>query len=454
MRLLILSETIHHEQAFSEVPYSPPYDVQLDTGDLSSTDFNFSIFDYDVSVVHIEKPSYHTIGYYENLPKLLRDCEIALKNGLTIMCLPESPSFVSERLGERGMGAYEWLEQFGIVLQDNTGTAIRPSGAGRTKAISEYLKYAPRYHQIVMHPKIPPDSRLAVVDDTEIVVGGELEKEKGILIVLPPPVLDRDHYHWVMSLLVGVARRYYDHAQRRVPIGDSPQWVEGYLALRAKTLATEIESLSEEKAEYDKIAYVLYGTGEDLEESVALLLEKLGLSVERQSRDAIIDLKARHQNLGLDFAIEVTGTKGTIQSDSDKVGQAWKYIQERAGTPKEKDRLIIVANTERHLDPHQRMRDSFSREVVDLLGKNGVLLITTVQLYTMWKEVHEEQRLAEDVIRRLHGSSGILKQSRRSEMGGGIAFVAQAFSTYLCGFPCSPLWPCSPLLPCSPLCPC
>jgi hypothetical protein len=41
------------------------------------------------------------------------------------------------------MSAYEWLEQLGVKLQDNEGENIKPSGAGRSQVIQEYLKYAP-----------------------------------------------------------------------------------------------------------------------------------------------------------------------------------------------------------------------------------------------------------------------------------------------------------------------
>lgn len=104
MRVLILSDTIGSN-------YHAPYGIQLDTDDLNHTeDFTFSVFDYDVSIVHIRESPYHTIGYYENLPKLLQDSSLALEHGHSVICLPHSRNFISERLDEKGMSAYEWLE--------------------------------------------------------------------------------------------------------------------------------------------------------------------------------------------------------------------------------------------------------------------------------------------------------------------------------------------------------
>ena len=134
------------------------------------------------------------------------------------------------------MSAYEWLEHLGVKLQDNVGEAIKPSGVGRAQTIQEYLKYAPRYYQIVTKPPSAARNRLAVVDDTEIVVGLEHQVGKGTLVILPPPTLELDEkdYYPMMSRLLQVARRYYDRSQRNIAVGDAPDWVGNYLVPRAK----------------------------------------------------------------------------------------------------------------------------------------------------------------------------------------------------------------------------
>lgn len=162
-----------------------------------------------------------------------------------------------------------------------------------------------------------------------------------------------------------------------------------------------------QKSEFDLLAYSLYGSGDALEESVCSLLTQIGLQVERQSTGANIDLKAKHHALSLGFAIEVTGTKGTIQKDSNKIAQAWQYLKDREGTSEEDDRLMIVANTEIHLEPSNRAKPSYSQPVIRLLGANKVLLITTLQLYDLWKSVHEGQRTSEEVVRDMHGKQGL-----------------------------------------------
>jgi len=309
------------------------------------------------------------------------------------------------------MSAYEWLKHFGVELRDNEGEDIRPSGAGRAQVIQEYLKCTPRHYQIVTKPKSDPRSRLAVVDDTEIVVGLEHQVGKGTLVILPPPAFGESDYYLMMSRLLGVVGRYYDRAQRHIAVGDTPDWLSNYLVSHAKALDDQIKKLADEKGKYDKLAYVLYGTGDELETSVALLLNEVGLDVQSQPPGANIDLKARHPKLNIGFAVEVTGTKDVIHKDSSKVIQAWQYLNDRAGTPEENDRLVIIANTQYHLDPKQRNHEGYTPDIVRLLSNNGVPMITTLQLYEQWKAVHEGYRSSDDLVRELHSNSGLFRKS-------------------------------------------
>lgn len=406
MRVLILSDTINHKQHIKGLSYVVPNDIHLDTGHLNEDSFSFSVFDYDVSIILISGHSNYSQGYYKNLPKLLQDSKIALEHGRTVISLPESDDFISFNSAKKpGMSAYEWLKELGIELQDNIGMNIKPSGAGRTLAIQEYLKYANTYYQIIIEPKIPSQNRLAIVEDTGVVVGLELPVQKGNLIILPPPSIDDENYQSVMSKLLEVARHYHSRAQRHIALGDTPEWLESHLVPYAKQLKDKICNLTKEKEKYDKISYLLYGTGEGLEDSVSLLLTELDCKVKKQPPGSNTDLIAIHPGLNIGFAIEVTGTKDIIKKDSKKVAQAWEYIRQESNSEK-KNRLIIVANTEFHLDPKERRRDSYTPNVVDLLSHNEVLMITTLELYELWKTVHEKRRLATEIVQKLFESSG------------------------------------------------
>ena len=386
----------------------PPNDVRLDVGDPNQVDdFSYSLFDYDVAIIHIIESSNHSIGYYNNIPKLLKDTGTAVQHGRTVICMPESNNFIAKSGNEYGASVYDWLKNFQVELRDNKGHDIRPSGAGNSQIVKNYLQHCSEYHQIVVKPEVDHLQKLAVVGDTEIVVGMEYQISRGVLAILPPPRIRNDSYQEVMYDIEHLARRYYERAQRSIPVIDAPDWISGYLVERAIEVNNQIEKLKAEKSLYDRIAYVLYGTGEELEDSVALLLEQIDLKVERQPRGANIDLKAHNSKVGVSFAVEVTGTKGAIRKSSNKVSQVWQHIRDIKGTEDDKAKIIIVANTEYHLPPNQRRQASFSSNIVDLFEPNDVLLITTLQLFNLWKSVHEGKKNGEDIILHLYKLSGM-----------------------------------------------
>jgi hypothetical protein len=408
MRLLILSESIDWTQRHEEWKFVPLDEVHLVTGNLNNPEgSHYSVFDYDVAIIHIHPDRFGTLGYCRNIPRVVTDTLIALKYGRSIICLPQSDNFRPGTYDERGEPIYDWLEHFGVVLKSNFGVDIKPSGAGKAYVIQEYIKSARAYYQIVIKPEIPLEQRLAVVDDTDIVIGLEHPYGRGTLVILPPPDFSPKSYKLSMSRLADVAMRYYERNLRKVSVGDTPDWVESNLVPEAIALNQQIKDLTEKKSNYDRIAYILYGTGDDLEESVVLLLSEFGLEVKRQPRGANIDLTAIHPGLKVGFALEVTGTKGVIGKDSNKVGQAWQYLTDRVGTPQENDRLVIIANTQYNVAPEDRKKESFTPEVVKLLGSNGVLLVTTLQLYEEWKSVHEGHKVKEDIIKELHSQCGL-----------------------------------------------
>ena len=191
LRVIILSERWSHLGR----EYLPLSGVTLDIVDLNNADgLAHSVFDYDVSIVHITRTRHHSIGYYKNLAKLRADAEVALTNGRTVICLPASQNFLPKRLNYSGEPVYQWVLDLGVPLNNNEGMDIRPSQSGQSQVIRDYLGYAPRYYQTVRIEAPPANEILAVVGDTQIVVGISHPFDNGKLVVLPPPDLSLETY--------------------------------------------------------------------------------------------------------------------------------------------------------------------------------------------------------------------------------------------------------------------
>ena len=111
--------------------FSAPNDITLDVESLHSFSHrSASVFDYDITFIHVTLQHYNNRSqYFYALPKLRTDVKIALEHGRTLICMAEAHDFQSEgSKGERGELAYRWLEELGVKLQDSNGENIKPTG--------------------------------------------------------------------------------------------------------------------------------------------------------------------------------------------------------------------------------------------------------------------------------------------------------------------------------------
>jgi len=397
MKILIISDQIRRKVQNKD-DLIIPENVEIVFTDWKNYTEN-SAFDFDITFVHLT---------YKSLPssiilKLIQDIKLALGNGRTIIYFP-SPT--EEMSFEKNITTRGWTQSFGIDLKDNAGKNFEAVGRGQSSAIKDYLEIVDGYKQIIVSPdNIPNQQILVSVKNSTIFVGAEFQIEKGEFIILPPPSIATNH-NLLASNIINLARKYNERATRHNYIENKPDWLDSYTVPRLKDVSTQISKLETEKNELERISSILYTTGEDLELNIEYLFRKLGLETFRQPRGANIDLKAKHPSLGLGFAIEITGVKGIIQKDTNKISQANLYHFDSVGTQEETDRLILLANTEYHLDPKGRKKAAFTDHVVRLIGDKA-LLITSFQLYELWRLVYEGKRKSEDVIIELHSKTGI-----------------------------------------------
>jgi len=168
-----------------------------------------------------------------------------------------------------------------------------------------------------------------------------------------------------------------------------------------------IENLERSKQEFEMITYLLYGTGDELVDSAKLTLEKLGLEAEKTPPGATIDLRARNTDETIKLAIEVTGTNDKIKKASRKVSQAWTYHLEKGD---EQEKLVLMANTYNSLPIEDRSdKTHFTPDVEKKFTSISALLMTTADLYFLWKDVHEKKGNADEVLKLLYESTGVLE---------------------------------------------
>ena len=129
------------------------------------------------------------------------------------------------------------------------------------------------------------------------------------------------------------------------------------------------------------------------------VLEDLGIETARTPEGFPVDLR------GSGFAIEVTGISKAITVSSEKYNQTLRFLE----THSKGEKILVVANTFKNTEPSRRPSQSFSKVVSDSLKLHHVCLVTTLNLYLVWKAVREGSFPKKDAVRLLKASDGVLQ---------------------------------------------
>jgi hypothetical protein len=399
MHLLILSDRFDKEVLHTWIGYQAATDgVDVMCHALSRVMLS-ALFDYHVTIVDLSCDSPNPFA----LEELLSDIQVALEQGRTIIFIAGGPPG-----SVQDTGIYGWLKSVNVYPQAAIGRNIQLTQHGRAQIFQDYFQNVNEYlaHWTATDETIS-EKTIAVVGDSELVIAAEYSIYKGKIVVLPPTSYDETVVHQVIPSLYNMARKYYEDMQKRIFVGDEPVWVEKHKTQEHLQIIDDIENLGLRKQEFDMITYLLYGTGPELEDSAKLTLERLGLEVEKTPPGANIDLTARNTDETIKLAIEVTGTVDKIKKGSRKVSQAWTYSLEKHD---EQEKLVLMANTYNRLPIGGRSdKLHFTSDVENKFTSISALLMTTADLYFLWKDVHEKKRNLDEVLKLLYDSTGVLE---------------------------------------------
>ncbi|MDP2948154.1 MAG: hypothetical protein Q8P22_01275 [Chloroflexota bacterium] len=165
---------------------------------------------------------------------------------------------------------------------------------------------------------------------------------------------------------------------------EAPPWIDKAKVAERKEIEEQLERAVERHKYFSTVEYILWGSGDQLEEAVHLVLEDLGLEVHRTPKGSTIDRLVRLPQSDVAFGVEITGLNDAIKKKSNKITQALTFLQEREGS----ERPVIIANTFNDLPLEERaQKEHFTPEALALLKPSGIAALTTVTLYEIWKAV-------------------------------------------------------------------
>ena len=166
---------------------------------------------------------------------------------------------------------------------------------------------------------------------------------------------------------------------------EAPPWIDQAKVDEHRKVEATLKEARERDKRFQTVEYILWGTGDDLESAVHVVLEALGFQVTRTPKGATIDRIAGLADPSVRFGLEITGLNEAIKKKSNKITQALSFLQHREGTEKP----VILANTfnDRPLEERSNEAD-FTQDALDLMRPNGIVGMTTATLYEIWKAVN------------------------------------------------------------------
>ena len=184
-------------------------------------------------------------------------------------------------------------------------------------------------------------------------------------------------------------------------LGHVPEWMPAEMPPGYRTRLLEIERLATDLRAMDAIGRVLWETGEPLRDAVARLFVELKCEVEAPwgAAGPIAVTLGPSQRL----LVLVSETPGPIDKAHPEITRAFQAVQ-FAGAH---DRVVFLPPNDATTPPADR-RDPVQPDARDLLERMGVQVLTTVDLFKLWRLSLEDQPKARKVLERLYAEEGAL----------------------------------------------
>lgn len=225
-----------------------------------------------------------------------------------------------------------------------------------------------------------------------------LESEKiGMVHLLPPPK-EANVFQGIerlIDLVVGAESKIIApwRQQIEVPNERALKKKEGKKVEDIKKIQEEISQLQMQIKSWDSYRDLMTETGEPLENIVQKTLRDLGIETRKAEKGFPADL------FNKEVAVEITGIRGSVGADSNKVAQLGRYMQNF----RKHEKVVFIANTYMNISPKERKgKMNFSPEMRKYFESLSVSYMTTQTLFDLWKDVmlgkKEQKRVREMML--------------------------------------------------------
>lgn len=226
---------------------------------------------------------------------------------------------------------------------------------------------------------------------------------KGAIHLLPPPTKCDPHQavEIILGLICGEESKIVPVWRKDIEVPKIKEFEQDieHNIIDIKRIQQEISQLERQIQEWDSYRDLLTATGYKLERIVQKALSDIGIKTEKTEKGFPADL------ISDKIVIEITGVKGCVRVDSEKVIQLARFKENYH----KGEQIVLIVNTHMNLSPKDReSKMSFSREVKKFFDSISVCYLTSKTLFELWKDVVSEKKTKKDVIKKILTTSGEL----------------------------------------------
>jgi len=284
-----------------------------------------------------------------------------------------------------------------------------------------YTKFVKRYHFEIENFTKSITHKIYDIKDSEVktpagqIIGCSLKISDGLFHFLPPPINVNSKY--AIDFLINAIRAEENELYNVPP---PPTWLQNYISETEKNAIGQREKLLHSASEYkekikiyqdiNRIVWVCgnINKGKTLENSVKTLFEnEFDWVVTKTQSGFSIDLKAVCPKSKRKFAIEITGVKDKIKRSDKKCTQIFQYYSNEKTDEEEK--IVFIANTYCNKEIKDRPKDNFSPDAEKVMKSMNVCMITTLQLFNLWKDMEKGKITKEAIVEKIYKTDGIFK---------------------------------------------
>ncbi len=184
--------------------------------------------------------------------------------------------------------------------------------------------------------------------------------------------------------------------------GSEPGWLYEYKIDQHKKAEKELQVAKEAIDKFNLVTFSLWGTGDQLEDSILSILKDMGFEASKTEKGFTVDIIARLNEVGV-FAFEITGINDAVKKKSNKITQAFSFLQEHH----QGEKIVILANTFNDIPPKEReQKEHFTEEVTKLIQPQGFVGMTCFDLYRIWRDVRFGGKSVAEIFRNIFSFPG------------------------------------------------